>query len=286
VPPGLSQDLRALALVSLGSAEVWTTRLEEAHRHLEEGVALARRNGRPFLEFTGLVHQAVIDIYRSSAQAAERSRQPIELARRHGWTDEPAAGTAYSILGTALVWQGRPEEAEPWVQRAERTVRAEAEPATAVGVLYVRGLLELARGRDADALAAFRAAEQLAGNLTAPHLHVPPTRGLLLLVLVRLGEIERAEQAIGDLGESDRERGETRTALAALQLARDDPHAAIAALAPRSPATHSATPRPPSGPWSARSIWLSPKACCCSSCSSPRRACWSGTPSTAPHILP
>jgi LuxR family transcriptional regulator, maltose regulon positive regulatory protein len=231
-PPGLGQDLRALALVSLGSAEVWTTRLEEAHRHLEEGVALARRNGRPFLEFTGLVHQAVIDIYRSSAQAAERSRQPIELARRHGWNDEPAAGTAYSILGTALVWQGRPGEAEPWVQRAERTVRAEAEPATAVGVQYVRGLLELARGRDADALAAFRAAEQLAGRLAAPHQLVPRVRAMLVHALVRLGETERAEQVLADLGERDRDCGEVRVAAAVLWLARDDPDAAVTALAP------------------------------------------------------
>ena len=230
VPPGLGRDLRALALVSLGSAEVWTTRLEDAHRHLEEGVALARRNGRPFLEFTGLVHQAVIDIYRSSAQAAERSRQPIELARRHGWNDEPAAGTAYSMLGTALVWQGRPEEAEPWVQRAERTVRAEAEPATAVGVHYVRGLLELARGRDADALAAFRAAEQLAGRLAAPHQLVPRVRAMLVHALVRLGEMERAEKALADLGERD--RGEARIATAVLRLAEDDPDAAATALAP------------------------------------------------------
>jgi LuxR family maltose regulon positive regulatory protein len=93
-------------------------------------------------------------------------------------------------------------------------------------------VLELVRGRYQDALAAFRAAERLAGNLAAPHLLVPPTRGLLLHVLVRIGEIERAEQVLAGLGEPDRERGETRTALAALRLAQDDPHAAAAALAP------------------------------------------------------
>ena len=37
-------------------------------------------------------------------------------------------------LGSVLAWQGRLEEAEAWVQRAERTVRAEAEPAAALGV--------------------------------------------------------------------------------------------------------------------------------------------------------
>ena len=231
-PPGLGEELRGLALISLGITEVWAAQFEVAERHLEQGVALARRIGRPFLEFSGLAHQAVIETYRSFAQAAERSRQAIELARRHGWTDEPTAGTAYVMLGAALAWQGRIEEAEPWVQRAERTVRAETELAAGVVVHHVRGVLELGRGRYQDALAAFRAAERLAGNLAAPHLLVPPTRGLLLHVLVRLGEMECAEQALAELGEPDRERGETRTALAALRLAQDDPHAATAALAP------------------------------------------------------
>jgi len=231
--PGLGEELRALALINLGTAEAWTARFEEAERHLEQGVALARRIGRPYLEFTGLAHQATIEIIRSSlARAAERSRQAIELAERHGWTDEPAAGTAYVMLGGALVWQGRLEEAEPWVQRAETTVRAEAEPADAVAVYYVRGLLELARGRDSETLAAFRAAERLAGHFAAPHYLVPPARARLLLTLVRLGQLEQAEQVLAELGDQDRDRGDIRTAVAALRLAQGNPHAATAALAP------------------------------------------------------
>jgi LuxR family transcriptional regulator, maltose regulon positive regulatory protein len=233
--PGLGEDLRALALVNLGGAEVWAAQVEEAERHLEQGVALARRIGRPYLEFTGLANQAAIaPVLRSFAQAAERSRQVIELAERHGWTDEPAAHTAYRTLGVVLVWQGRPEEAEPWIQRAERTVRAEAEPAAALLAHYVRGLLELARGHDADALAAFRAAERLAGYLTPPHYLITLTRATLLHTLVRLGELAQAEDALAGLDEHDREPGELRiaTAVAALRLAQDDPQAAAAALAP------------------------------------------------------
>jgi LuxR family maltose regulon positive regulatory protein len=135
---------------------VWqAAQFEEAGRHLEDGVALGRRIGRPYLEFTGLAYQAVVEVFRSFARAAERGRQVVELARRHGWADESAAGIAYLTLGGALVSQRRPEEAEPWVQRAKRTIRAEAEPAAAVTVRSVRGLLELARGHDADALAAY-----------------------------------------------------------------------------------------------------------------------------------
>jgi len=102
----------------------------------------------------------------------------------------------------------------------------------AVTVHSVRGLLELTRGRDADALAAFRAAEQLAGRLAAPHYLVPAARARKLQALVRLGEKEHAEQALAELGEEDRDRGEVRIATAVLRLAQGDPGAATAVLAP------------------------------------------------------
>ena len=95
---GRGEDLRALALISLGTAEASAARFEEAERHLEQGIALARRIGRPYLEFTGLAHQARSTVRSTSPLAAERTMRAIELARRHGWTDEPIAGTAYGML--------------------------------------------------------------------------------------------------------------------------------------------------------------------------------------------
>jgi LuxR family transcriptional regulator, maltose regulon positive regulatory protein len=230
--PGLGEDLRAWALISLGITEVWTGWFQEAERHLGRGIALAHRIGRPFLEFTGLAHLAAVEMFRSYAQADERSRQAIEMAERHGWASDPAAGTACMALGTMLTWQGRLGEAELWVQRAERTLTAEAQPAAGHVIRYLRGLLELARGRDADALAAFRAAEPLARHLAASHYTVPRARALLVHALVRLGDTEGAQQALAELGSQDRDHGETRIATATLLLAQDDPHAAVAALAP------------------------------------------------------
>ena len=230
--PGLGEELRALALVSLGSAEYGAARLEDAAAHLEQAVALARRVGRPYLEFTGLAYQAQVELERSFARAAERGRQAVELAERHGWTDEPAAGRAYMALAAALTVQGRPDEAERWVQRAERTVRAEAEPAAGAGIHYIRGVFELASGHHQESLAAFRAAERLAGRLAAPHYLLTRTRALQLHALVRLGDTGRAGQALAGLRDEDRDRGEIRVAEAALRLAQDDPRAAAAALAP------------------------------------------------------
>jgi LuxR family transcriptional regulator, maltose regulon positive regulatory protein len=230
--PGLGEELRALALAGLADTEIWTGRLDQAELHLEHAIALARRIGRPYLEFIGLVYWAEIELSRWFPRAVERSRQAIELARRHGWTDETTAGLAYMTLGSALAWQGRPEEAEAWVHRAERTIRPEAAPVSAMGVQYARGQVELARGRGADALSAFRAAERLAGRLPAPHPLARPMRAWIVHALVRLGQTEQAEQVLAGLDERDRDRGEMRIAGAVLRLARNDPQAATVQLGP------------------------------------------------------
>jgi LuxR family transcriptional regulator, maltose regulon positive regulatory protein len=230
--PGLGPDLHALALVNLGSAEFWAGQIDKAEPNLERGVALARRIGRPYLEFTGLAYQAGIESFRSIGGTLERGMQAVDLAQRHGWTDDPAAGFASAVVGRLLIWQGRFEEAEPWVQRAERVLRAEAEPAEGLGVRNIRGILELARGRDVDALAAFEAADRLAGRLAEPSTLVLPNRSLLVQTLVRLGDTERAEQVLAELDDQARNDGSMLISLAALRLAQHNPQESIAALAP------------------------------------------------------
>jgi LuxR family maltose regulon positive regulatory protein len=231
---GLSEDVRALTLINLGITEYWGARLADAEPHLEHGIMLARRIARPYLEFIGLAHCTSIASLRSApyALAEERARETIDLARRHGWTDEPAVGIAYISLAAGLTWRRRYEEAADWVRRAERTLRAEAEPATAVAIRYVRALLELARGRDKDVLAAFQAAERLSRLLDAPDWPLMRTRALRLHALVRLGETGRAEQDLAEISEQGRASGEIRMAEAALRIAQDDPRAAIVVLAP------------------------------------------------------
>jgi LuxR family maltose regulon positive regulatory protein len=229
---GLQEELRALALISVGSTLYWTARREEAGEHLERGVALARRIGRPYLEFIGLAYQAAAVLFHSYVRAAAYSRRAVELARRHGWTGDPAFGVACGALGTLLAGQGRPDEAEPWIQEAERSLTAEAQPAQFLAIRYDRGVLEQARGRDAAALAAFEAVEPLARRLASPHLIIPRARAQLVHSLVRLGQTERAAQILAGLGGQDRERGEIRIAAATLRLAQRNPRAALTELAP------------------------------------------------------
>ena len=232
--PGLGEDLSALALISLGSTELWATASMDAEHNLERGIALARQGGRPYLEFTGLAYLAPHEFYHSFARGAERGRRAVELAERHGWTDDPAVGVACSVVALVLTWQGQPDEAEPWVQRAERTLTAETQPVDVLAVRLIRGTLELERDRNAAALAALKAGELLARRLDWRHyLYLPARiRALLVHSLVRLGQADRAEQFLAGLDEQDRERGEIRVATAALRLAQGDPKAALAALAP------------------------------------------------------
>jgi LuxR family transcriptional regulator, maltose regulon positive regulatory protein len=229
---GLGGDLRALALINLGAAEVWTSRLEEADRHLADGIALARQIGRPYLEVVGLANQAQLMSWRSFPLGAQCSLQAIELATQHGWADEPVAGVAYLALGVAMVTQGRLEEAEQALDRAERTVRTEVDPAVGMRLVYGRGMLEFVSGRHDAALSAFRAAERLANALVTPHTLAPRLRSHLLQTLIRKGETRRVEQALADMDRAERERGELRLAEASLRLAQDDPEAATAVLAP------------------------------------------------------
>jgi LuxR family maltose regulon positive regulatory protein len=230
-PLALSADLRALALIDIGTVEVWTARLDEAEHHLEQGTALAHRIGRPYLEVTGLTSLAVGASVRSAALAAEQSKQAIELAQRHGWSEAPIAGVAYAVLGATLVFQGRLAGAEPWLEQAERTFTAEVRPGAGVGLYHVRGLLELARGHHDQALAAFRAAERLTGLLVTPHMLATRARAHLLQALVALGETRRVERVLAGMDQHERDTGDMRVTLAVLRLAQHDPQAAAAALA-------------------------------------------------------
>jgi LuxR family transcriptional regulator, maltose regulon positive regulatory protein len=228
--PPLDADTRAQALVTLGTAELWALRAAEAEQHLEQGSALARRIGRPWLEVAARAHGGWAASFRSFALAAQQFAQAIGLADEHGWTGEPVVAPAYAGLGAIRVWQMRLEEAEALLDQAERALRGEVEPAAGVVLHQARGMLELARGHDGRALAAFQAAERLAGLLVAAHPRSTPMRAHMLQTLARMGETARAEQALA--GSDDTDRGEMCNALAALRLAQGDPRAAAAALAP------------------------------------------------------
>ena len=229
---GLGEDLRALALINLGIAELWTARFEEADRHLEDGIALARRIGRPYLEVTGLAHWAqlaelaVVPAGGAAEHAGDRAGRAARLDRGAGrWRRLPGAGRGDGRPGAA---RGGGAVARPC--RAHRPGRGRA-GGRDEAALRPRD----ARARAAavtEALAAFRTAERLATLLVTEHTLARRLRSHLLQTLVRMGETQRVEQALAEMDGAERDSGEMRIAAAALRLAQDDPEAATVALAP------------------------------------------------------
>jgi LuxR family maltose regulon positive regulatory protein len=223
-------DVRALALVHLGIAELLALEPRDAERHLGQGAAIARRAGRPFLEVSAMAHHAWAASFQSFGQAVEQSLRATKLARANGWTEEPVIAVAYATLGSIRVWQAQFHEAEEVLGQAGDALRGEVEPAAALVLHQAHGMLELARGNDIHALATFRAAERLAGSLATPHQQTAPLRAHVLQTLVRLGECDRAETALAGL--EDTRHGEIQNAFAALRLAQGDPQGATCALKP------------------------------------------------------
>jgi LuxR family maltose regulon positive regulatory protein len=239
----VGDGLQALALVSLGSAEVAVTRLGGANRHLEQGVALARRIGRPYLEFAGLVYEAQLAVASSYTAGAELSLRAIELARMHGWDDKPVASVAYTVHAAALVAQGRPAEAEFWIDHAQRTLRPRENPVAGFKLHYVRARIELARGEYAAALVTLEEAERLSHSLGTPHVLRPMMRAHMLHAMVASDQDNRAEQILAQMDADERGGTPARTAEAALRLAQAEPRAARNLL-PTSPDDTRAGTRP------------------------------------------
>jgi LuxR family maltose regulon positive regulatory protein len=227
------ETLRTTALIDLGVSELWAGQLKTAERHLEQGLEEARRIGQPWLELQAVSHSALVSLERSEAVGERRAREAIELARAHGWDETASASaTAYVALGSVTLWRGQLVEAEGWLERAELVLRRFAEPTTAMLLYGSRGLLELARGRLADAMTAQRAYDRIQRGLARQHMLATSAQALRLNLLVRLGETELVERVLGDMDEAVRGTTAMRFVQATLRLAHEDSEGAAAALAP------------------------------------------------------
>ena len=230
-PPGVAEAPRAMTLLNLGRAGIWTGRREDAERYLEQALALARSIERPFIELGAGAHLALLAASRLAPLAEERSRQAIKLAHAHGWDDDTFAGVAYAVLGTLTLWRGRLTEAEHWIERAEYALRAGVEPATGLMLHTNRALLEFVRGHHEQALAAFRTAQDLEAPL-ATHSLAPFVRAHLLIARVGMGQTESVHRTFAEMDDEELDALEMRVARAALGLADDRPEEAVSALAP------------------------------------------------------
>jgi LuxR family transcriptional regulator, maltose regulon positive regulatory protein len=226
----LGSDLRAVALMNLGIVEAWSLALPDAERHLQEGAALARSIGRPYLEVSCLAQLAFASKIHSFDTTRRRCYEAIALADRYGWSAEPIIAPALITLAATMAWTGDFAEGDRLVQRTERALQTDTGPGIRLLVHTVRGMLLAGQGRHHAAFDEFSTAEELRSQLTGSHALANQVTGWRLASQVRLGQLGQARAGLAALDDDRAESGEIRNAAAVISLAQGDPAAALGAL--------------------------------------------------------
>ncbi len=227
----LGSDLRAVALMNLGTAEAWSLGLPDAERHLREGAVLAREIGRPYLEVGCLAQLGFASRIRSFATTRRRCREAIALADRHGWGAEPVIAPALVTLAANLVWTGEFDEGERWLRRTERALQTDTGPDIRQLLHLATGRLHAGRGHHHEALEEFSAAEHLQSQLEGSHALAGQVPVLCATTQARLGLPGEARANLAALDDERANSGEIRNARAAICLTEGDPAGALGALA-------------------------------------------------------
>jgi LuxR family maltose regulon positive regulatory protein len=234
----LGSDLRAVALLNLGTAEAWSLGLPDAECHLREGAVLAREIGRPYLEvgclaqlgFASIFHSAAMPKADAFATTQRCCREAIALAERHGWGAEPVIAPALMTLAGTMVWLGEFDEGEQWLRRTERALQTDTGPDIRLLLHQTAGMLHAGRGRHHEALEEFGAAEHLASQLEGSQALASQVTGWLLATQARAGLPGEARARLAALDDERASSGEIRNARAVICLADGDPAGALGAL--------------------------------------------------------
>ncbi|HJY61640.1 MAG TPA: LuxR C-terminal-related transcriptional regulator [Streptosporangiaceae bacterium] len=225
----LSNDLQAVALMTLGTAEA-SLGLADAERHLQEGAVLARQIGRPYLEVRCLAQVGFASRIRPFATTRRRCQEAIALAERHGWGAEWYMAPALITLAGTMVWTGEFDEGGRWLQRTLQALQADTGADIMLLVHIVSGMLQACRGRSHEALQEFSEAQYLGSQLEGSHALASQVTGWMLATQARLGTPGEARASLAELADEQASSGEIHNARAVICLAEGDPAGALGAV--------------------------------------------------------
>src|SRR5205807_1407014 len=223
-------ELRAVALMNLGIVETWSAQFDDAERHLSEGAALAQTIGRPYLEVACRAHLGFPSKFVSLETASERGRQAVALAERHGWDDRPILTAALGAVACNTIWTGQFDEAESWLRRAWQVAEPHIDPAAAVHLHMVTGMLHAGRGQRQAALEEFAAAAQAQRPLTGVHALAALSAGWLAATQARLGMLDEARATLSGFSAERDPTDVIHIAWAVVCIAEGDPATALDVL--------------------------------------------------------
>jgi LuxR family transcriptional regulator, maltose regulon positive regulatory protein len=226
----MGSELRAVALMNLGIVETWSGQFDAAERHLSEGAALAQTIGRPYVEVACRAHLGFPSKLVSLETASERGRQAVALAERHDWDDRSILTPALAAVAGITIWMGEFDEAENWLRRAWEVAEPQGDPAAAVHLHMVTGMLHAGRGQHQSALVEFAAAAQAQSPLTGVHALAALSAGWLAATQARLGMLDEARATLSGFSAERDPTDVIDIARAVVWIAEGDPATALDVL--------------------------------------------------------
>ena len=200
-------ELRAVALMNLGIVETWSGRSADAERHVTEGAELAQAIGRGYIEVACRAYQAFPAPFVSLANARERGRHALAVAERYGLSDRALLAPAFGALASIAVLTGEFADGERWLRRGWEVARPDIDPACAVLLHMVTGMLHVGRGEHTSALEALTAAVQAQSLLTGVPFLSPVIAEWLAVTQARLGMPDEARATLDGFASEQESNG-------------------------------------------------------------------------------
>ena len=228
-----STDLRALALVNVGIAELWTGALDDARRDLEAARRTAQGGERDWLLLLAITHLGAHAMLTGRLERSRRlAEEAIMLATRRGWARSWPVGLAEGVLSAVALERNRRAEADVHLRHAEDLLAHASDVPLRMAVRVHRARLLAADGRPEPALEALDGAYELADGWPV----LPALQGLMsslrALSEAALGHADAAATELSANGAAATRTAEDGAALARLRLLAGDAGGASAALAP------------------------------------------------------
>jgi LuxR family transcriptional regulator, maltose regulon positive regulatory protein len=226
-------DLRALALVNLGIAELWSGAPDAAATHLESARGVATDAGHDWLALIAVAHLALLaGVDYDYARAARLAREGIELAAARGWEATWPAGGAYLALATTEFLADRVDASAEALEAAHDALANSRERPLRAGLALLRAGLLRAHGELETALAVLSAGADEVGEW--PLLPAMQEQFTVREAALRaeLGQYDRAVRILdGENGAASRSLS-AAAMLSQLQLGHGEATQAQATIAP------------------------------------------------------
>jgi LuxR family maltose regulon positive regulatory protein len=141
--------------------------------------------------------------------------------------DRPILAPALGAVAGMAIWMGEFDEGERWLRRAWEVAEPQIDPAAAVLLHMVTGMLHAGRGQRQSALEAFAAAARVESQLTGVHALAPRITGWLAAIQARLGRPDEARATLAGFAAEPDPRGVIGNARAVIHITEGDPTTAL-----------------------------------------------------------